>query len=370
VDQYYQNLNGQKGSTTGADGEWSLNAVLYAQLQHYLTEKFSLVAGIQAAYAQRHFSDYFHDSVDGDQSGNLVFQGFNPKFGMMYELTDKDQIFANYSRSWQPPSFDDMVEFDTGPDTSQTFTPLRPQSAWTAEVGTRGEGGRFEWELALYYSWVRDELMDVYNPATDVELGGLNIAHSTHEGIEAGLETRLLDSIFVKEDKNHAGDRLTLRQNYTLTDLRFNNDPNFGNDRIAGVPIDDYQAQLMYESGRGFYAGPNLHWVMTRFPVDNANTLYASAYGPRNILAGFLHPCKIGVHFGGHGHPLRFNPLCSNTLKMACCAVLSAEVLTKAKAQGAKEKSSCVGVQAAFEDFLRQRVFQERSTARRMGRAP
>ncbi len=187
VDQFYQNLNGQKGATTGADGEWSLNAILYAQLQHYLTEKLSLVAGIQAAYAQRHYSDYFHNSVDGDASANLVFQGFNPKFGLIYELTDKDQIFANYSRSWQPPSFDDMVEFDDGPNTSQDLTPLRPQSAWTAEVGTRGHGGRFDWELALYYSWLRDELMDVYDPATDVDLGGLNIAHSTHgRGIEAG----------------------------------------------------------------------------------------------------------------------------------------------------------------------------------------
>jgi iron complex outermembrane receptor protein len=134
---------------------------------------------------------------------------------------------------------------------------------------------------------VRDELMDVYNPVTDVDLGGVNIAHSTHQGIEAGLEIRLMDSIFVKEDKTHAGDRLTLRQNYTLTDLRFNNDPDFGNDRIAGVPIDDYQAQLMYESGRGFYAGPNLHWVMTRFPVDNANTLYVSAYALVGFRAGY-----------------------------------------------------------------------------------
>jgi iron complex outermembrane receptor protein len=293
VDEYYQNLNGEKGATTGADGEWSLNAVLYAQLQHYLTEKFSLLAGIQAAYAQRHFSDYFHDSVDGDASGNQVYQGFNPKFGAIYQLTDQDQLFVNYSRSWQPPSFDDMVEFDDGPNTSQTFTPLRPQSSWTAEVGTRGEGGRFKWELALYYSWVRDELMDVYNPATDIDLGGLNIAHSTHKGIEAGLETHLFDSIMVKEDKTHAGDRLTLRQNYTLTDLHFADDPDFGNNRIAGVPIYDYQVQLMYESPRGFYAGPNLNWVITRFPVDNANTLNAPAYA----LVGFRAGLALGKGF-------------------------------------------------------------------------
>jgi iron complex outermembrane receptor protein len=296
-DGYSANLNGQPGPETGADDEWSVNAVVYGQIQHYLTEKFSIVAGVQYAYAQRHFYDDFNNTVDGNQSDNLIFHGINPKFGMLYEMTDKDQLFANFSRSWQPPSFDDMVTFDTGPDTSQVLTPLTPQSAWTAEVGGRGETGRFKWELALYHSWVHNELIDVYNPMTDVDLGGQNVAHSTHQGIEAGLDTRLLDSIFVHENKTHAGDRLTLRQNYTLTDLHFDNDPSFGNNRIAGVPIDDYQMQLMYESGRGFYAGPNLHWVMTRFPVDNANTLYASAYALLGFRAGFPLGKGLSVFF-------------------------------------------------------------------------
>jgi iron complex outermembrane receptor protein len=292
-DAYYENLNGQKGALTGADGEWSFNTILYAQLQHYLTEKFSLVAGMQAYYAARHFSDYFLTSADGDQSANVDFRGLNPKFGMIYELNDKDQIFANYSRSEQAPSFDDMVAFDDGPNTSQIFTRLAPQSSWTAEVGTRGESGRVNWELSLYRSWVRDELLDVYNPATDVDLGGLNIPHSINQGIEASLEIRLAQSLFVQGGKTNAGDRLTLRQNYTLSDLRFRNDPNFGDNRIAGVPPHVYQAQLMYEGLHGFYAGPNLTWVISDYAVDNANTLYNAGYA----LLGFRAGCNLGKGF-------------------------------------------------------------------------
>jgi iron complex outermembrane recepter protein len=292
-DAYYENLNGQKGSLTGADGEWSLNAVLYAQLQHYLTEKLSLVAGLQGIYAQRHFSDFFLTSVDGDQSRNLIYRGINPKFGAIYELDNKDQLFANFSRSQQPPSFDDMVSFDTGPNTSQIFTPLEMETAWTAELGTRGESDRVEWELALYHSWVRHELVDVYSAETDLDLGSLNVPHSMHQGVEAGLEYKLFDSMFMQGDKRHAGDRLTLRQDFTLTDAHFTHDPAFGNDRIAGVPIYVFQTQLMYESGRGFYAGPNLNWVMTRFPVDNANTLYAPAYA----LLGFRAGVQLGKGF-------------------------------------------------------------------------
>ncbi len=288
-DRYYANLDGQQGPTTGQDVEWSLNGVLYAQDQHYLTEKLSLVAGIQAAYAQRHFYDTYTNSVDGNQSANLIFRTVNPKVGLLYELTDKDQLYANYSRSWQPPSFDNMVNFDTGPDTSQVLTRLQPQRAWTAEVGTRDEQGRFEWELSLYHTWLHDELLDLNN-AQDVDLGGVNVHRSYHQGIEAGLEIRLMDSIFVKENKTRLGDRLTLRQNYTLTDLHFDHDPVYGDNRIGGVPIHVYQAQLMYESPVGFYAGPNLNWVITPFPVDNANLLYAPAYA----LVGF----KTGMQLG------------------------------------------------------------------------
>jgi iron complex outermembrane recepter protein len=292
-DAYYQNLNGQKGALTGADGELSLNGVLYGQFQHHLTEKLSVLLGVQGIYAQRHFSDLFNTSVDGNVSRDLIYRGINPKSGLIYELDDKNQLYANFDRSYQAPSFDDMVDFDTGPNTSQEFTPLEAQTAWTAEVGTRGEEGRFKWELALYHAWVRHELVDVYSGETDLDLGSLNISHSYHQGVEAGLEWRLFDSMFTKENKKRAGDRLTLRQDFTLTDAHFSHDPTFGNDRIAGIPIYDYQAQLMYESPYGFYAGPNLHWVMTRFPVDNANTLDCPAY----VLLGFRAGMELGKGF-------------------------------------------------------------------------
>jgi iron complex outermembrane receptor protein len=292
VNSYYANLNGSQGPATGNDTEWSLNAIGYAQNQFYLTEKLSLVAGLQAAYVVRNFYDGYTNSTPQDlnQSAKLDFRTLNPKIGLIYELTDKDQIYANFSRSWQPPSFDDMVSFGTGPNTSQTFTPLEPQIAWTAEIGARGEDGRFQWELSLYHSWVRDELLDEFNPSTDAEVGGVNIPQSYNQGIEAGFDIRLLDSIFVKEDKNQFGDRLTLRQNYTLSDLHFDNDPAFGNNRIAGVPVHDYEAQLMYEAPNGFYAGPNVQSILTSYPVDNSNTLYAPAY----TLLGF----KIGMQLG------------------------------------------------------------------------
>ena len=59
---------GAKGATIAKDLELSVNVPVYLENQHYLTEKLSLLTGVQAIYVLRHFYDYFNDTADGDQS--------------------------------------------------------------------------------------------------------------------------------------------------------------------------------------------------------------------------------------------------------------------------------------------------------------
>jgi iron complex outermembrane receptor protein len=286
ADHNWANDDGDKGPIIARDVELSVNTVLYAQNQHYLTEKFSAVTGVQLAYALRQFTDLFNNTLSGNQSREQNFYGVNPKAGLIYEFNDKDQAFLNFSGSWQPPSFDNMVNFGDGPGVSLEDTSLEPQRAWTVETGTRGEQGRFDWDLALYYSWLHNELLDVFD-AQGNDRGDVNINRSYHEGIEAGLGIELLQSIFVKEKEGKPGDRLKLEQTYTLNDFHFQNDPVNHNNRLGGIPIHLYEADLQYEMPNGFYVGPNVQWNITAYPVDQANTLNASPY----TLLGF----KIGV---------------------------------------------------------------------------
>jgi iron complex outermembrane receptor protein len=301
-DGFFQNVNGEKGAQTGRDAELSINAPLYAEDQQYLTEKLSVVGGIQAIYVQRHLSDYFNNTGSGDQSANLTFRTINPKVGVIYELDDRSQVYANFSRSWQPPSFDNMWDFDdnnppppfgTG---SLVFNPLQPQHAWTIEAGTRGEKGRFGWELSLYHSWVKNELLDLNN-ASGVDIGAVNVSHTYHQGIEAGLEIELLDSILSKATDGRPTDKLSLEQTYTYSDFHFQGDSVYGNNRIAGIPVHRYEAGLIYEAPCGVYAGPNVQWNITRYPADHANTLYADAYALLGFKAGFASKHGFTVFF-------------------------------------------------------------------------
>lgn len=281
-DHNFANLDGVKGATIAKDVELSVNVPFYAENQFYLTERLSLLTGVQLIYALRHFYDQFNDTDDGNQSAAQNFWGLNPKLGMLYEINDDSQVFANVSRSWQPPSFDNMVNFDDGSDVSLTYSPLSQQHAWTAETGARGKQGRFDWDLALYHSWVEDELQDLYD-AQGVDRGDVNVARSYHQGVEAGLGVELWNS---KKEKDAAGQRITFNQTYTLNDFHFDHDPVYGNNRLAAIPIHVYEADLMYAAPCGFYAGPDLQCNLSRYPVDQANTLYAGTYA--------LLGCKIG----------------------------------------------------------------------------
>jgi len=284
--QNYENIFGHTGATTARGIGRSINVPAYLEDQLYLTPRLSILAGAQAIFAERHFIDELVTDAAGNQSNRQNFWGFDPKLGAIYEINRQTQGFINVSRSWQPPSLDNLVDFTEGPNSSVVYTPLQPQHAWTIEVGTRGEYSRFQWELSLYRSWVRNELLEI-NDAFGNDIGTKNVPRTNHQGIEASLEFELLRDIFVPRQRNRAADRLSFDQSYTLNDFHFDQNPVYGDNRIAGIAIHVYEAQLLYETPFGFYAGPNLQCNLSRYPVDEANTLFADSYVLLGFRAGF-----------------------------------------------------------------------------------
>jgi iron complex outermembrane receptor protein len=283
--QNYANLFGHPGVTTARGEGISVNVPFYLEDQFYVAPQLSILAGAQAMFAERHFIDEFVNDAEGNQSNRQDFWGFNPKLGAIYEINRETQAFMNFSRSWQAPSLDNLVEFAEGPNSSVVYTPLQPQHAWTIEIGSRGQYSRIQWELSLYRSWLRNELLEL-NDRFGNDIGTTNVRHSIHQGIEASLEIELLQEILISKQGNHAGDRLSFNQSYTLNDLHFDEDSVYGDNRIAGIPIHVYQAQLLYETPSGFYAGPNVQCNLSRYPVDQANTLFADSYALLGFRAG------------------------------------------------------------------------------------
>ena len=284
--QNYENILGHVGATTARGIGRSINVPAYLEDQLYIAPSFSIVVGAQAIFAERQFIDEFLTNADGNQSNRQNFWGFNPKLGAIYEISRQIHAFANVSRSWQPPSLNNLVDFTEGPNSSVVYTPLQPQHAWTIEVGTRGEYSRIQWELSVYRSWFRNELLEI-NDAFGNDIGTRNVPRTNHQGIEASLEVELLREILVPKMSNRAGDRLSLDQSYTLNDFHFDQNAVYGDNRLPGIPVHVYEVQLLYEAPFGFYAGPNLQCSLSRYPVDEANTLFADSYTLLGFRAGF-----------------------------------------------------------------------------------
>lgn len=295
----YVNAGGVKGEQTGSGLRTAVNTPLYGSARIDLLKNMAVTVGCQATYALRRFVNrtIASDNDSDDMPVNTVnLFGVSPRIGLLFGMGKDAQVFVNYNHSWQPPSFDQMVEVDTSAGSGYDFFALQPQQAWTAEGGLRGERNAVEWNLSAYRSWLRNELLEM-NDIHGSDLGTVNVGHTIHQGIEAGLNVEILNSVFVHAPDTSLANRLTLSQSYTFNDFSFDNDPVYGRNRIAGIPVHLYEAELRFESQEGFYAGPQIQFNITRYPADQANTLFVDPYAAVGLGAGYRAKKGASIYF-------------------------------------------------------------------------
>ncbi|NJL19516.1 MAG: TonB-dependent receptor [Bdellovibrionaceae bacterium] len=216
--------------------------------------------------------------------------------GLLYDITPDIQAFFNASRSFEPPSFGELktVLPSAGPPVFPNRLPilgtqnLDAQSATTLEIGTRGAWNLLAWDLAFYHAWVEDELLSLNDP-NGTPLGTINASSTRHLGVEAALDATLWS----------CGDSgsLTLRQVYNWNEFVFDDDPTYDDNQIAGLPAHVYRADLLYRHPCGFYAGPNVEWIITKWAIDHANSFHADPYALLGWTIGYRSERGFSVFF-------------------------------------------------------------------------
>src|SRR5690606_5433694 len=130
---------------------------------------------------------------------------------------------------------------------------IRPQRAWTAEIGTRGEisigpAGRLSWDIAAYRARLTGEMLQY---SVDVNAGipaaTFNAERTLHQGIEAGLSLA-------------PAEWLRLRQIWQYSDFRFRDDSQFGDNRLPVVPRHVLRSEIRIGT-EALHVAPNLEWV-------------------------------------------------------------------------------------------------------------
>ncbi len=273
---YDQNLNNTGSRTTVL----SIGNDLQVLESGWITTGLSatdVVRNIRIAYSDYPNTSGFPSS-DDYRKWDLA-----PRLGFRYQITPGILAFINGSRSIDPPVT--WAYIDQNSATSVFVAPLKDQTANTVEIGARGTQGIFDGSLTFYRSWVQNEILTatlIPGSATVAPLTAwVNGSSDTHQGIEAGLGTKLWQS--------DAGGKLVLRHAFTFNDFFYDHDSVFGRNQLPGIPRWVYQGALKYNDAGGFYAEANAHYASTYY-VDYANTYHVSPYGIVGTKIGYEAP--------------------------------------------------------------------------------
>jgi iron complex outermembrane receptor protein len=282
----------------------ALNFDVFAEDQFWMTKSLAVTVGTQLSYAERS-NQNAAVLANNALNNNQNWWGFSPKLGLLFQPDSNTQVFANISRSFEPPSFGELVgsklqfQFPTGLYLASTpAVALQAQTATTAELGSRGTRGAFQWDAAYYFSWLDNELLE-FQIAPGV--GQTKNAEKTiHQGIELGLGFDFLhsDSAEAPAAKS-TRDKLVLQTHYLWNNFRYNNDATYGNGPLAGIPEHYVRTDLTYSTPSGFYVGPNIEWVPQGYRVDAKGTLFTDPYFLVGARAGFRRATGWSVYVEG-----------------------------------------------------------------------
>jgi len=203
-----------------------------------------------------------------DTSYDRSYSGWSPALAASWRPDESNMLFAAISRSFEPPTHDDLLGTTGGtPNASPTgfSTPdLDAQTATTVEIGWRGGYDTWNVDAVAYYSWVDSELLSLRDSSGSL-LAAFNADRTIHAGLELGVSGEIAQ-------------RLTGRLAYTYQDFRFDDDPMRGDNRLAGAPRHVVHLALQYAVTEDWDIGAALQWVPAKTPVDNMNTLHADPY--------------------------------------------------------------------------------------------
>lgn len=262
------NIAGAKGALTYDADQDARTANIYGEARFTPVTGVTLVAGGIYADGFRKRTVF----VSTGQSGRIGFNEFSPKFGVLLAPMADVQVYANYSRSAEFPGFGEVFQNVGTPPVSTLIGAIRPQTAWTGEIGTRGRIGWAQWDVSLYRATLKGEMLQYSPNGTTVPAATFNADRTRHQGVEAAITLTPLPW-------------LTLKQIWLHSDFRFRGDASFGDNRLPVIPRDVLRSEVRL--GRdALHIAPSLEWVPQGAFADYANSIRTPGYALIGITAG------------------------------------------------------------------------------------
>jgi iron complex outermembrane receptor protein len=179
----------------------------FVQSALQLSPHATLTAGLRYDWVQFRVTDRLVTPANPDDSGDRLMRALSGSLGLAVNPAREVTVYANVGSSFETPT---TTELANRPDTAGGFNPaLDPQTAWTYEVGARGNvAGRVTWSLAAFQADVSNELISYEVPSSPQRRFFQNAGTARHRGLEVGGEVTVLPG-------------LVLGGAYTYSDFRY-----------------------------------------------------------------------------------------------------------------------------------------------------
>jgi iron complex outermembrane receptor protein len=291
----YTNNGGARGAMTNQITKEADNVEIFAQDHWHITDKWTLTPALQGVFAHREVNNR-RLPIPQDLQPNFLFAptpnfypqggnpsndyaGINPSLGLMYNLTKSSSLYGNVSRLYAPPTNYNISDNITA---GSSTTNLKAMEGTSVEIGTRGNQkvgslNTVNWDLALYYSWLNNEILSTTPP------GGSAIAANFDNTIHAGIEGLIGGSFALDGKGTHT---IKPMLTYTINHFNFDNDRTYGNNALPAAPKYFLKGEALYHHANGFFMGPTFDVVGKRWG-DYANTYKIDSYGLLGMRTGW-----------------------------------------------------------------------------------
>jgi iron complex outermembrane recepter protein len=277
------------GATPGKDRreeQKAFNVDQYVQASYEPTDRLLVIAGLRHSRVNIKNNDLW--IADGrDSTGQVTFTNTSPVAGATFKVTPTLNIYANYGRGFETPTFAEMTYSTTsgsGPNLSMV-----PSKAKNYEIGLKAFlTSNTRINAALFKVDTKNEIVVVDSGTSAADTLGQNvynsIANTERKGIEFSLDSRLPYNF-------------NFYQTYTYTDSEFKNSfRNFvgtsgatvaAGNRLAGVYKNTAYTELSwkYPAINFSSAIENIYYSDVHGYDSNAGANKADAFSIVNLRA-------------------------------------------------------------------------------------
>ncbi|MBX2844902.1 MAG: TonB-dependent receptor [Saprospiraceae bacterium] len=271
----FQNETGSVGALTFQQEESFNNFALYA-LNYWSKRNWAITAGIRSDWNRLEAEDQFFDN--GDSSGRVDFNSFNPSIGLVYTANNAIRLRSNFSTNFETPT---LSELSTNPDNNNGFNSmLKPQTARSIEFGGDFEKNMsnhyLNFNLTAYHIQTENDIV----PFEIDQFPGRTFFRNSGQSKRQGIESLL----------TWATSNFVTAFSYTFSDLTYSDyvldDEDLSGNRLPGHPQHQGSWLARYNAPKGWQVQAEALAVGERY-ADDQNQVLVNGHEIVNLSLGY-----------------------------------------------------------------------------------